>query len=375
MNRQLSRWVKYSIYGFILAGLLTIACAHFYIRFAIVDMPGSSYEGIPTEESVAIAGISSRLKKDVLHLADEIGGRSIYNVDKLNETRDWIADRFRELGKEPSFQYYQIEPADITLAIRSRNEVLRKYGRTDLLPDNPYNETQELANLWIEFEGNEYPEQTLVVGAHYDTVAPDCPGADDNSTGIAGLLEVARQLNDSPPKVSIMLVAFTCEEYPIGGIDKMGSSVFVNQLLEQSNRQIVGMISLEMLGYYSNESGSQKYPAPFNLYFPDTANFIGFVGNASSRKFIRSVVASFRAKATIPSEGVAAPIWLAPDVLRSDHAPFILNGIPGLMVTDTSNFRYGVHLHKATDTPNNLDFTTMAHVVDGMCHVIQGFED
>lgn len=348
--------------------------AHVFIRYRIVDMPGRSYAGIPEKPDAAILEMSGRLKKDVVHLADVIGGRSIYNPASLNEARDWIAGRFRELDLEPKFQRYLLEPEEGIRAVSERNKTREAHGWTSFWPDYPHSEPVELANVWVEFEGREFPDQLLVVGAHYDTVTADCPGADDNGSGVAGLLELAGHLKAQPPKLSVCLVAFTCEEYPIGGIEKMGSAVFSGALLERGDKRPVGMISLEMLGYYSSRPGSQQYPPPFNLYFPDTADFIGFVGDATSRDFIRSIVRQFReVPALIPSEGVAAPVWLVPDVMRSDHAPFVERGIPALMVTDTSNFRYE-HYHRPTDTPERLDFIRMAYVVDGLGRAIGEFE-
>lgn len=375
MKNFLSKRAKRFGIGLLLTGGLFIGFAHCYIRFRIAGMPGTSQEETPSIMSETITGIANRLRADVEYLANEIGGRSIYNAGQLNEAREWISGRFQALGLDLMVQSYQISPAEISKAIASRNRRLKDYGRTDFLPAYRHSKSQEVANLWVAFKGRDNPDKTIVVGAHYDSVGPDCPGADDNASGIAGLLEIAGHLKKKPPALSVLLVAFTCEEYPIGGIEKMGSSVFVKQLTEQTDNRIMGMISLEMLGYYSNLPGSQKYPAPFSFYFPDTANFIGFVGDSTSRTFIRSVVHQFRQiPAMIPSRGVAAPVWLAPDVLRSDHEPFVGNGIPGLMITDTSNFRYGEHLHQTTDTPDKLDFTRMAYLVDGLSRMIENFE-
>ena len=225
----------------------------------------------------------------------------------------------------------------------------------------------------MEIEGRTFPDRLLVIGAHYDTLKPECPGADDNSTGVAGVLELARRLQASPPKISVILAAFTCEEYPVGGTDRMGSAVFVRRLLEEGRRP-VGMISLDMLGYFTDTPGSQGYPAPLHLYYPDQGDFICFVGDATSRGFIREVVRKFRdLPAAIPSQGITAPFRLIPDVLRSDHEYFIRNGMPGVMITDTANFRYKAHYHQPSDTPDKLDFIKMARVVDGICRVIQDY--
>jgi len=374
MPRANIRLAKRISIALILLTLALLCAGHLYIRYGVVDMPGDSHADIPETETDAIAELSLRLKEDVEHLANTIGGRSVFNVEKLDEARGWIIARFRELGFEPNIQAYEIDPADVTQAIERRNTMLTERGRPGLMPDYPYSTPQEVANVWVEIAGHDRPERLLVVGAHYDTVTLDCPGAEDNASGVAGLLEVARRLKANQPTISVCLVAFTCEEHPVGGTAKMGSAVFARNLLDRRESPPVGMISLEMLGYFSTAPGSQKYPPPFGIYFPDTANFIGFVGDASSRPFVRSAIMQFRALPTaVPSEGIAAPVWLVPDVLRSDHAAFILNGVPGLMVTDTSNFRYA-HLHKPTDTSEKLDYIRMAYVVDGMAAVIQGFD-
>lgn len=359
----------------LIIGALLIGFTHWYIQYRIVDMPGNTYAEIP-EANQSTMSTANRLKRHVEVLANEIGGRSIYNTTELETTKTWIISEFRKLDFEPRVQTYQIESGLVEEAIEQYNKRLKDEGKTSFLPEYGDNQpTKEVANIWVEIKGSTFPNKFIVVGAHYDTVLPDCPGADDNSTGIAGLLEIARRLKVMPPKYSVLLVAFTCEEYPVGGTDKMGSAVFAKWLLTKENRRPEGMISLEMLGYFSIKQGSQRYPPPFSMYYPETAGFIGFVGDMSSRNFIRSVVGRFRQiPATVPSQGVAAPIWLVPDVLRSDHEYFVLNGVPGLMVTDTANFRYKEHYHKPTDTPEKLDFIKFAHIIKGLTLVIQEYE-
>lgn len=375
MKRRLFFWVKCIGIGSLVIGIL-LTGTHFYMQYRIVNMPGKTYDGTSQTDQTTIA-TAGRLRSHVEVLANDIGGRSIYNITELDKTRTWLVAEFRKLDLEPKVQTYRIEPELVREAIRSHNKIIKYEDKIDILPVYGNNQiTKEVANIWVEIKGRTSPNMLIVVGAHYDTITPDCPGADDNSTGIAGLFEIARYLKENPPQYSVILVAFTCEEYPVGGTDKMGSAVFATWLLANDTRRPVGMIALDMLGFFSNDQGSQQYPPPFSMYYPETANFIGFVGDLSSRNFIRSVVGRFRQiRATIPSQGVAAPIWLVPDVLHSDHEYFVLNRIPGLMVTDTANFRYKDHYHKPTDTPEKLDFIKFARLVEGISMVIQKFED
>ena len=377
MKQKLFVWFKRIAYSSLLGIILLVGSAHLYVQYRIVSMPGETYEETPQSISEITKATANRLRAHVEVLTNEIGGRSIYNTAELDKTKTWIINEFKKLGLEPKLQTYHVEPQLVREAIKERNKVMREEGNTNLLPEYGDNQpVKELANIWVEIKGSRYPNQFIVVGAHYDTIVPDCPGADDNSTGVAGLLEIARYLKANPPQINVLLAAFACEEYPVGGTDKMGSAVFATWLIKEEKRRPVGMIALDMLGYFSDEPGSQAYPQPFSMYYPDTADFIGFVSDSTSRTFIRSVVRRFRQiPATVPSQGVAAPVWLVPDVLRSDHEYFILYGIPGLMVTDTANFRYKEHYHKSTDTSEKLDYIKFAHVVDGLSRVVQKYKN
>lgn len=152
----------------------------------------------------------------------------------------------------------------------------------------------------------------------------------------------------------------------------MGSVVYAKRCRER-NENVVGMLSLETIGCYSDAKGSQKYPAPFNLFFPSRGNFIGFVGNRGSKRFVRDVVKSFRRHTKFPSEGVAAPERIT-GIGWSDHWAFWQQGYPGLMVTDTAPFRY-VHYHEPTDTPDKIDYDRTARVVAGMARVVTELAD
>jgi len=158
------------------------------------------------------------------------------------------------------------------------------------------------------------------------------------------------------------------EEPPHFRTEEMGSRAYARRCRERKEN-VVAMLSLETIGCYSDEPGSQKYPFPFGLFYPSEGNFIAFVGNVSSRSFVRRCVATFREKAAFPSEGGALPGFV-PGVGWSDHESFWENGYPGLMVTDTAPFRYA-HYHRKADTPDQLDFERCARVVSGVEHVLR----
>lgn len=209
----------------------------------------------------------------------------------------------------------------------------------------------------------------LVVGAHYDTV-PGSPGANDNASAVAVLLELARLLaSDAPPRGrAVRIVAFVNEEPPFFMSPAMGSGAWARRARSRGD-PILAMLSLEMLGFYRDSAGSQRYPFPLGLFYPDRADFVAFVGDLGSRPLVRRAVAAFRAQARFPSEGLAAP-GIIPGVTWSDHWSFRQHGYPAIMVTDTAFYRYA-HYHLPSDTPEKLDYERMARVTMGLAGMIR----
>lgn len=201
-----------------------------------------------------------------------------------------------------------------------------------------------------------------VVGAHYDSVAGS-PGANDNGSGVAAALELARLARGASRAKALHFVWIVNEEPPFYRGDDMGSRRYLRMAAARGDR-IAGMFSLETIGYYSDERGSQHYPPPLGLIYPDTGNFIGFVSNVSSLSLLRAAIGAFRRHARFPSEGVAAPA-LVPGIDWSDHASFWEGGHDALMITDTAPYRYP-HYHMATDTPDRIDYERLARVVTGL---------
>ena len=213
--------------------------------------------------------------------------------------------------------------------------------------------------------------KTLVVGAHYDSYG-HAPGANDNGTGVAAVLELARLLADlrGNGSLRIRFALFVNEEPPFFKTELMGSLVYARRL-KASGEPVLGMLSLETLGFYSDAEDSQRYPWPLGLLYPRRGDFVAFVGLVSSRAFVRRTVAAFRALAPFPSQGGTAPGFI-PGIDWSDHWSFERVGIPALMVTDTALFRYP-HYHSPADTPDKVDYERLARVVSGLERVVRAW--
>jgi len=223
-------------------------------------------------------------------------------------------------------------------------------------------------NIEAVVEPADAASPTLVVGAHYDSYC-DAPGADDNASGAAAVLELARALRplSGRSKLRVRFVLFVNEEPPFFKTDAMGSRVYA-RALKASGERVLGMISLETLGYYSDLEGSQHYPAPFGAFYPSKGNFVAFVATTGSRAFLRRTVAGFRSAAAFPSAGGTGPAFLQ-GIDWSDHWAFGQARIAALMVTDTAPFRYP-HYHSPADTWDKVDYPRLARVVSGLARLL-----
>lgn len=278
--------------------------------------------------------IKSNLISIVHHLSKDIGQRSYLDLVSLQNTAAYIETLFSSFGYEPIRQPY-------------------------VYRGNTYQ------NIAVEAKGSDSSRNDLIViGAHYDTVI-GTSGADDNASGIAGLLELARLVRGTPISRTIHFVAFTLEEPPAFFTKDMGSYIYAKSLHEKGI-EVYGMMSLEMLGYYSNRKNSQ-FPFPFSFlkwFFPDTGNFIAFVGNLSSRQFSSALKRSFKAVSSFPVESLNTP-WFIPGVYFSDNYSFWRFGYPAIMITDTA-FMRNKNYHKDTDTAETLDYDKFAELVRGL---------
>jgi Zn-dependent M28 family amino/carboxypeptidase len=247
-----------------------------------------------------------------------------------------------------------------TLARSERNTDLETPARyiAAQLRDPRY---QEFTSGGRKVKNIETGAGAIVVGAHYDTV-PGSPGADDNASGVAALIELSRM------SLAARFVAFANEEMPYYHTNEMGSQAWA-QAARARGDDLRAMFSLEMLGCYSDAPGSQRYPPVVGWFYPDRANFIAFVGDLGARRLVKRAHKLFRKHSSFPSESLAAPAFV-PGITRSDHWSFRLQGYPALMVTDTAYNRYP-HYHRATDTPEKLDYARMAQVTLGLAAMIE----
>ena len=324
----LKEWVRGLLAAMALA-VVGLAATLYYC----VHMPGRSLAGALPPLTAQQQELSKRLQGHVQVLADEIGERHKYQRKRLERAADYITRQFEAMGLVPGPQIFD----------------------------------DGFRNIVVDLYGRDRRDEIIVIGAHYDTVSMT-PGADDNASGVAGLLELARLLRERPLRRSVRLIAFANEEWPFSGHDDMGSQVSA-RLSQDRHENVMGMFSLEMIGYYSSEPRSQWYPRIIRRFYPDQGNFIAFVSNLSSRDLLVQGITSFRRLGRFPSEGMSAPEWLVPDVRRSDQASYWAFGYPGIMITDTANFRnYGYH--NVGDVARNLDYGAMARVVDGVADMV-----
>lgn len=251
---------------------------------------------------------------------------------------------------------------DIYMATGGR-VLVREYLRQQLGQWGPVQaQTFEAAglageNLVLQLPGVEAVGPPLLVGAHYDGV-PGSPGADDNATGVAVLLELARAWSIQPLPCPVQLVAFDLEEYGL-----LGSWAYIQRQAQNSPLRL--MLSLEMLGYCDPRPGSQRYPSGLQWLYPRQGNFIALVGNLPAWRQTRQLSQQMRQQ--VPCEWLMAG-WrggLVPATRRSDHAPFWDSGYQAIMVTDTSFLR-NPHYHQPSDRPETLDFAFLTRVCLGL---------
>jgi Zn-dependent M28 family amino/carboxypeptidase len=201
-----------------------------------------------------------------------------------------------------------------------------------------------------------------VIGAHYDTVS-STPGANDNASGVAVMLELARMLAATNDAITIRFVAFVNEEPPWFQTELMGSLVYAVRAKSRSD-DVTGMLALETMGYYSDAEGSQQYPSPFHLLFPSTGHFLAIVSNIGSVGLMRSFTRHFKSGSPLPVIASPAPESI-PGVGWSDHWSFWRQGYKALLLTDTAPYRYP-HYHAPSDTPDKLDYIRLAWAAQGI---------
>jgi Zn-dependent M28 family amino/carboxypeptidase len=278
---------------------------------------------------------TTRLRADIDTLATSIGTRHLWRLGSLERTASFIEAELAAVGYRVQRQTYFVDGKPVS-------------------------------NIEARLDGTEIPHESLVVGAHYDTIE-GCPGANDNGTGIAATLELARRFAARPQRRSIRFVAFVNEEPPYFQTPRMGSHVYARAARERGD-EIVGMLSMETIGYYSDEAGSQQYPSPLSRLFPDVGNFVGVVGNLESMSLVTRIRAAFETHSTFPIQTATMPADV-PGAGWSDHWSFWQAGYPAVMVTDTAPFRYPWY-HTPHDTADKIAYDKLALVIDGFEQVV-----
>jgi hypothetical protein len=297
-----------------------------------VRMPGRSFKGTLPELTAGELLIAHNCKQHIQRLSAEIGERHAERPEALSEAATYIEEIMVAAG-------YQVSRHEAPSMQNSGENIIAESEESRLLAG-----------------------PVFVIGAHYDTIF-GCRGANDNGSGVAALLEILKHLSGKKLRRRVQFVAFANEEHPGKLNETMGSLAYARSL-QAAGQAVAGMWSLETIGFYSSDKGSQRYPFPFNLYYPDEGNFVAFVGNTASRSFVHESIRAFRKSARFPSEGVTAPEKFK-DIGRSDHWGFWMCDFPALMITDTANFRYA-HYHTPDDTADKVDYPALARVTNGL---------
>lgn len=276
------------------------------------------------------------IKTHVRMLAGEIGERNVDNPDAYREAERYIDQTWRSCGYDVACHAYEAGGV-------------------------------ECVNLEVTQPGERDPDKIIIIGAHYDTVAGS-PGANDNGSGVAALLELSRRFSDARPGLSVRFVAFANEEPPFFHTRKRGSRVYAKMARKRGD-DIIGMMALETIGFYTDRPGSQEYPPFMSRFYPDTGNYVAFVSNLRSVGWLKRTAAAFRERSSFPAESLAMFTPVAPGAAWSDHSSFWENGFHALMVTDTAFYRYPYY-HTPHDTPDRLTYGALARVTDGLYEAI-----
>jgi Zn-dependent M28 family amino/carboxypeptidase len=279
--------------------------------------------------------LPDRLRAHVKRLAADIGERNVWRPAALEQAAAYVESALADHGAAVSTQEYTAGGVTVR-------------------------------NVEAELPGAGGTGEIVVVGAHYDTVM-GCPGADDNGSGVAALIEIARLLSGRAHERTLRLVAFVNEEPPFFQTDEMGSLRYARRCRER-RENVVAMLSLETIGYYTDAPHSQSYPPPLGLLHPHTGNFIALVGDLHSRALVAEMEKSFRRHADMPVQASAYPGWL-PGVGWSDQWSFWETGYRAVMATDTAHLRNPAY-HTPQDTPETLDYERFARVVAGLAGAV-----
>ncbi|MFQ5899655.1 MAG: M28 family peptidase, partial [Candidatus Methylomirabilia bacterium] len=313
-------------------GVISVAC-----YFVMFDLKPKADRPVMGEEARgAIEALRDRLMRHVQVLGGAIGERHLFKPHGLLAAARYIRQVWSAQGFSVSEEAFEV------------------LGR-------------RCANLIVEQQGASQPDEIVLVGAHYDSIIGS-PGANDNATGVAVLLEMSGILRQVAMARTVRFAAFVNEEPPYFHTEEMGSRLHARNARKRGER-IVAMLSLETLGSYSRSPGSQRYPFPLGAFYPDTGNFLGVVGNLASRRLVSEFLRHFMGSTDFPVEGAATFSWI-PGVDWSDQWSFWREGFPAVMLTDTAPYRYSEY-HTAQDLPDNVNPPEFARAAYGIIGAVR----
>lgn len=276
------------------------------------------------------------LSRHIQVLAGGLGERNLYQQQNLEKAAIYIKEELANYGYEVKEQVYFID-----------NKPFRNL----------------IATKW----GSKKKDKIIIVCSHYDSVWGS-PGADDNASGVAGLLELASLISKDNLNKTIKFIATTNEEPPFYLSEDMGSFRYAKEA-KKNREDIEAVICLESIGFYSDKKNSQSYPLGFSLFYPDKGNFIAIVSNLSSGSLLKRIVKEFKKASAFPIEYLAAPVFLAPAISFSDNWSFWRFGYKAVMITDTAFYR-NPYYHTQADTPEKLNYHRISKVIAGLYQVL-----
>ena len=327
MQNRRVKWVFFVLALFFIAFLLF---SYWYMMKCEGSWPG---EPVEKRMKTELIEIKKSLESDIRYLQD-LGPRNSENdtsYKQLRKCEEWIKDRWELQGYFVRKQTFSIK-------------------------------AKEYSNLEIEIKGRKLPSEIIIISAQYDTL-PDSPGANNNGSGMAILFQLSQLLRKHTPDRTLRLLNFVNEEDPFFGTEMMGSYQYAKRS-QQLREDIKVMLSMDALGIYKDELGSQRLSFPFSLFYPDRGNFLAFIGNLYSRKYMKETTKGFKKGSSFPIQAGVVPEWVKGGAW-SDHSSFWKFGYPGIMVTDTGGFRSPFHTTKE-DTLEKLNSEAMSRIVFGM---------
>lgn len=321
--------VRFLIFVAILIALATLAVT------SLTGLGGPPYAGPSPPLDPIEAKRQDRLHEEVEFISFEVGKRHHRNPSGLQKTGDYITDVLSSIGYKVVEQPYPVEGQ------------LRR-------------------NLIVELPGGVARREIVVIGAHYDAPRRS-PGANMNASGVAVLLELARELRGKTFPRTVRLCFFSTAMPPQARTEDQGSRRYVQEILEKGDK-VVAMINLRSLGSFKDDAGSQRFPFPLDRVFPDTGNFLAAFGAPSARTFVEEIVRGWNSRTPFPMIGSAMPSWY-PGVMDSDHDSFAEQGIPAVVISDTGSYRHG-DTGTIYDLFERLDYARMSRVVTGLAALV-----